>query len=467
MLVLCSVMLMRNGIYLLMLLLGLAGITEAQDPSLPAFPGAEGFGAKSIGGRGGRVIKVTTLNPSGPGSLQAACEAEGPRIVVFEVSGVIHGDVAITHPRITIAGQTAPRAGITIVGMLKNPYRIKPNLHDVIIRHVRVRPPPAKEKWAGGDCLQLTGIDRLIIDHVSCSWGTDENIDVCSSRDLTIQWSAIEESDTVGHVKGQHNFGMIMGYAGKDATVHHNLFAHHMRRAPLCGLEVLDHRNNVIYNMRRGVYWHPAKMNRQRPDKGFRANIVGNYFQPGPDAPKTGEDLNYAAIDAKAVEELYAAGNFFAWAGGVVDPWKSPVKQGIFSEYPMRFGKPWPAPQVETSSAEEAYRTVLAIAGCQPRDVVSRRTVHEVRTGTGSWGRHDPPGGLMDGLTAGKAPADSDNDGIPDDWERAHKLNPKDPADANKIVPAGISAGDRHAGYTYIEYYINELSDKLVENTRL
>jgi hypothetical protein len=415
------------------------------------------------GGRGGRVIKVTNLNPSGPGSLQEACEAEGPRIVVFEVSGVIRGDVTIRHSNITIAGQTAPRAGITIEGMLKNRSRIQPNLRDVVIRYLRVRSRPAEKKWEGGDCLQLTNIDRLILDHISCSWGSDENIDVCNSRGLTIQWCSIEESDTGGHVKGQHNFGMIMGYSGRDATVHHNLFAHHMRRAPLSGLEILDHRNNVIYNMRRGAYWHPARMNRQRPGKGFRANVVGNYFKAGPDAPKTGEDLRYAAIDASPLEELYAGGNFFSWIDQIVDPWNHPLRRGVFSRLPIRAPRPWPAPPVETHTAEDAYRVVLAQAGCLPRDSVSRRTVEEVRSGAGSWGRHDPSGGLLDGLTPGMALRDSDNDGMPDEWEKAHGLEVRDPSDANRIVPSGASPNDRHKGYTFIEFYVNGLADKLAE----
>jgi hypothetical protein len=252
-----------------------------------------------------------------------------------------------------------------------------------------------------------------------------------------------------------------MGYKGRDATVHHNLFAHHLRRAPLSGLEILDHRNNVIYNMRRGIYWHPPRMNEQRPGKGFRANIVANYFKAGPDAPKTGDDLNHAAIDASPVEELFVRGNFFSWAGGVVDEWTYPLKRGVFLTLPLRAPKAWPAPPVETHGAEDAYRLVMAKAGCLPRDVVSRRTIEEVRSGSGSWGRHDPPGGLMAGLTPGAAPPDSDGDGMPDVWERQRGLNPKDPADAAKIVPTGASPDDRHKGYTYIEFYINELADKL------
>lgn len=445
--------------------LPLAALPPAPAGAPQAFPGAEGFGAASRGGRGGAVIKVTNLDASGPGSLQAACDTPGPRVVVFDVSGVIRGNVILRHGEITIAGQTAPGAGITIEGQLQNPYRIKPNLHDVTIRHIRVRPRRWDKVWAGGDCIQLTYVDRLILDHVSVSWGNDENIDLCNTRDLTVQWCAIEESDTTGHEKGQHNFGLIMGYSGKDATVHHNLFAHHLRRAPLCGLEVLDHRNNVIYNMRRGVYWHGAKMNQQRPGNGFRANIVGNYFKPGPDAPKTGRDVREPIVDASPQEELYARGNYFTWAGAVEDLWKHPLDQGIFKAYPQRFDSPWPAPPVETHSAEEAYRLVLAMAGCLPRDTVSRRTVEEVRTGGGSWGRQDASD-LMEGLKPGSAPVDTDGDGMPDTWERARKLNPRDASDAARVVPAGASPRDRHRGYTYIEHYVNDVADRLAAAAR-
>jgi len=437
---------------------GLAG--EAK--SLPAFPSAEGFGAAAVGGRGGRVIKVTNLNASGPGSLAAACAVQEPRIVVFGVSGVITGDVAVTHPQITIAGQTAPGAGITIVGRLKNMWSVKPSLHDIIVRFVRVRSPRHEGEWVSGDCVQFTDVDRVILDHVSCAWGNDENIDLCDSREVTVQWCAIEPSDTTGHVKGQHNFGMILGYAGRNATIHHNLFAHHKRRAPLCGLEVLDHRNNVIYNMRTALNWHPSRMNQSRPGKGFRANLIGNFLQAGPDAPKTGEDLKHPAIRIRGDEHLHAAGNVFTWAPGAADPWTHPLDQGIFNAYPVRAAKCWPAPPVVTHTAERARRLVLAHAGCLPRDALGRRTIKEVLCGTGAWGRHEPPGGLMAGLTPRTPSPDSDNDGLPDAWERAHGLDPVDPADSSHAVPAGASPGDGHAGYMWIEYYVNELADKLI-----
>jgi len=441
-------------------ILMLSGAAVAEDTKLPSFPGAEGFGATATGGRGGKVVKVTNLKSEGPGSLAAACAAEGPRIVVFDVSGVIRGNVRIRHSNITIAGQTAPGAGITIEGMLTKSYRAP--LHDVVVRFLRVRPRPLKRKGSGGDCVQLGHVDRLMLDHVSCSWGSDENVDVINSKNLTVQWCAIEESDVVGHTKGRHNFAMILGYSGHSASVHHNLFAHHTRRAPLCGLEVMDHRNNVIYDMRTGLYWHPARMNQRRPGKGFRANVIGNYFKPGPSAPKTGNDLLFPGIGATDDEEIYASGNHFTWAPEARDPWKHPLKQGVFSTYPIRAARPWPAPPVTTQTAGAAYRLVLAHAGCLPRDAVSNRTVAEVIAGKGRWGRREPEGGLMAGLKAGKPPVDTDDDGLPDAWEIARRLDPRSPADARRTVPRGASKDDRHAGYTWIEYYINQRADELI-----
>jgi len=428
-------------------------VAVAAEGAPRAFPGAEGFGATSLGGRGGRVIRVTTLAATGPGSLNEAVTTPGPRIVVFDVSGIIRGDVEITHPRLTIAGQTAPGAGITLVGMLRNRYRIKPPLHDVTIRFLRVRPPRHPRKWAGGDCLQLSEIDRLIVDHVSCSWGSDENVDLCSSRNLTVQWCTIEESDPTGHRKGPHNFGMIMGYKGKDATLHHNLFAHHRRRAPLNGLEILDQRNNVIYNMHDPLTFHPPSRNWQRPGKPWRMNLVANVFIDGPDTRghrEKNSDLD-RMLYRRDHADLFEAGNLLAWRGRVVRSRAEPRAQ-----------KPWAAPTVKTHSAGDAYRLVLAHAGCLPRDVVSKRMINEVKKRAGRWGRHDPPGGLMAGLSPGKPPTDSDGDGMPDAWERTYELDPNDPADASRTVPAGASPGNRHQGYAWIEYYINERADELI-----
>jgi pectate lyase len=416
-----------------------------------AFPGAEGFGRVATGGRRGRVIKVTTLNPTGPGSLNEAVQAKGPRIVVFDVSGVIKGPVTITEPDLTIAGQTAPGAGITIEGILSTRYKLQPPANNIIIRFVRVRPTRPAGKSHSGDCFQLTNVDRLILDHCSCSWGNDENVDLCLSKNLTVQWCAIEESDPTGHDKGRHNFGMIIAYASKNITIHHNLFAHHSKRAPLIGAEVVDHRNNVIYNMLLPFTFHGPEANKIRPGKPWAVNLVNNYFKDGPNAKMQGRDLDRLMWNRTTAVEPYTAGNVLTWMNGVCDTKKEP-----------KADEPWPAPPVATQSAKDAYEAVLAKVGCFPRDAVGLRTIKEVQDGTGAWKRREPAGGLMAGLTPGTSVKDSDNDGMPDAWETSHKLNPNDPKDAGGIVPEGASKGNRHAGYTWIEFYVNELADRLI-----
>jgi len=458
-----------------------------EKPELPAFPGAEGFGAVSKGGRGGKVIKVTNLNADGPGSLAAACAEKGPRIVVFEVSGVIpvrnKNGLEVGDGQLTIAGQTAPGAGVTVEGQFScRGSKAKTKFHDVTVRFMRFRP----KKGEGEHAVMFTETGRLILDHVSCSWGNDEDMGLSMNDNLTVQWCALEESDWPGAIaeyrvkdgpwfsgggNKPHAFGMILGYVPEgNATLHHNLFAHHNRRTPLCGIELLDHRNNVIYDVKEGIMFHPPDFNKSRPGQPFAANIVGNYFKEGPSCPKVkkaGEEWPSKVgggtwLVAESPGATHIAGNYFSTVGKVADVWAGSVPAVSVGKC-LKVEKPWPAPEVATQSAEEAYRLVLAQSGCLPRDAVSKRTFEGVASGGGSWGRKDPEGGLMAGLTPGKAAPDGDNDGLPDEWEKAHGLNPADPKDANGIVPAGASKDDRHKGYTYIEYYINELADKLVE----
>src|SRR5687768_5876438 len=170
---------------------GLPRVGDAKaGKDVKAFPGAEGWGAASAGGRGGKVIKVTNLNASGAGSLAAACAADGPRIVVFEVSGVIRGNIRITKPYITIAGQTAPGAGITVEGVVST---YDHGVRDVVVRHLRVRRP--RDAGSGGDCVQIgglgpkkTGTYNVVLHHLSLSWGNDEVIDLYHAHHVTVQW---------------------------------------------------------------------------------------------------------------------------------------------------------------------------------------------------------------------------------------------------------------------------------------
>ncbi len=462
-------MAMAGGCALLMSLLA------STARGVEAFPGAEGFGAASVGGRGGQIIHVTNLNSSGPGSLAAAAAAKGPRTVVFDVSGVINGDVVISDSNITIAGQTAPGAGITISGQLRTLYSnwdmpvghpARHMYHDIIVRDIRVRLP--QPRGQNGDAIQMTDVDRVILDHVSAAWGNDENIDLCASRDVTVQWSTIEESENhywPGYDEGVHNYGMIFGYAGKNISLHHNLFAHQRLRTPLTGAEPMDERNNVIYNPGGGITFHPPSMNRSRPGEPFQANIIGNYFKDGPSQPKIpGSGYLDPVIDGRYAT-LYDEGNYFTWyPGGYLSLDNAPAGGGIYDKSgnakPLT-DSPYAAPGVATQDAETAYALVLAQAGSWPRDATTRRTIEEVINGTGSWGRN----GLLDLLTSlptGAAPLDTDRDGMPDLWEGLHGLNAQDMSDGNWTVPLGASPGDRHVGYTYVEYYLNELADSLL-----
>lgn len=396
---------------------------------LPAFPAAEGFGAHTPGGRGGRVIKVTNLNAEGPGSLQAACSARGPRMIVFHVSGVIEGGVTIEHGNVTIAGQTAPGAGITIRGMLSVEARPRNPVGDVVVRFLRVRMPPGGGNQS--DALRFSVVKRAVIDHVSCSWAEDETVDLYTrATDVTLQWCTIEESSVRGHPEGRHNYGLIAGPRSKRLSIHHNLFAHHARRNPAVGGGPVDFRNNVVYDFRDG-FSHEGNY---PGTPGF--NIVGNYYKRGPSDPKIfpfcfGKNVPY-----------YLRENDIHGVGTVQDPWAEADKlPGLryYADRGRRQTEPAPVPQVATHKPRHAYELVLGKAGCFPRDAVTRRIVAETRRGTGRWGKRTPEN-LMAGLTPEAPAPDRDGDGMPDAWERAMNLDPADGTDHQTRLPSGYTA---------------------------
>jgi pectate lyase len=441
-----------------------------EDKGLKAFPGAEGWGAVSKGGRNGRVIKVTNLNPSGPGSLSEACSAEGPRIVVFEVSGVINGDVIITSPYITIAGQTAPGSGITIEGRLGS---YDHGVHDIIVRHLRVR--RQRDIGSGGDAIQMGGLGpgkrgtyNIILDHLSLSWGNDEVIDLYNAHDVTVQWCTIEESDDKGHNKGAHNYGIISAAENCGAvSVHHNLWAHHSRRVPCMAPyrenAADDFCNNLIYNCRGGYTDDGHGKQAKSP-----VNIYKNYYRRG---PQTENRMYPYALSTYM--NYYVKDNYFEGWGFQDHPkyWKPANQPGgvpgwiQFNNNGNELSDPGKSPPITTVDAKEVYDLILSEAGCWPRDRVTKRTIEEVKNKGGSWGRNAPPeppdDWFLEGLAQKKPPRDNDDDGMPDKWERDHRLNPGNPEDANKIVPPGASKDDRHKGFTFIEFYINELAEKL------
>ncbi len=418
---------------------------------LPAFPGAEGFGTDSVGGRGGKVLKVTNLDSKGPGSFRWALEQKYPRIIVFDVSGVIRLSGKFYSPKLTIAGQTAPGAGITIDGCLAFCGSKDAAMEDLVIRFIRVR-PTFKGWTSGGDCIRVGGgrgaksDQRVVLDHVSVAWSTDEAIQFSAGG--TMQWSACEGSDTGWEGHHHHNYGPYFYACKLPQTLHHSLIAHATERCPQqSGTPLFDMRNCVIYNC-----WPGVQLG--------NSNAVGNYLKEGPGGPQNMRPNMLPLRPARPGLSQVRGGKVYA-TGNVIKPLRG-APQKIQGKFRGRRDTPHPAPKVTTQSAEEAYEMVMAHAGCLPRDAVSKKTFMEARTGTGFMGRYEPEGGLMTGLKPGKPPKDSDKDGLPDEWEKAHKLNPNDPKDSNKIVPAGASKGDRHKGYTYIEFYIDELADKLI-----
>ncbi|WP_425614378.1 hypothetical protein NA78x_004245 [Anatilimnocola sp. NA78] len=441
---------------------------EAELSKQAAFPGAEGWGAVSVGGRGGKVIKVRNLDSSGPGSLAEACATEGPRIVVFEVGGVIRGDIRITHPHLTIAGQTAPGVGITIEGMISS---FDHGVHDVIIRQLRVRRNPSK--GSGGDCVQLGGLGpkqggtyNIILDHLSLSWGSDELIDLYNAHDVTVQWSTLEESDEQGHDKGAHNFGLISAAEDSGAiSLHHNLWAHHARRVPCLApyreQAAGDFCNNLIYNCRGGYVDDGHGARAKSP-----VNLHRNYYLRG---PQTAERMYPYALSPQM--NYYVRDNYFEdWGyqhhpkhwryGGTTPRWLQ------FNNNGGELAEPAGVPRIEMVDAREVPSLVLANAGCWPRDRVTKRTIEEVKSKVGKWGRNAPAElsdeWYLEGLATGKAPTDTDDDGLPDSWEAKHGLDPNNATDGARLVARGGSPGDRHEGYSFLEFYLNELADGLV-----
>jgi hypothetical protein len=445
--------------------------TPAQDAKpagkkLPAFPGAEGAGAYTPGGRGGKVYCVTNLNDRGPGSLREAAEAKGPRMVVFRVAGIIHLEtpLSITHPFITIAGQSAPGDGVCI----RN-HTVEINTHDVIIRYLRFRRGNLKVR---DDALGGHPVRNIIIDHVSASWGLDENLSlyrhIVKSPDgklnklpvenLTIQWTISSEALD----RYNHAFGGTWG--GENCSFHHNLFASNTGRNPSIGMGGgFDFRNNVLFNWRHRTI--------DGGDGSSRVNLVANYFKPGP--ATTSEALRHRICqimyrskksDHPGNGKWYVTDNYIYgnpkvtadnWAGGVQYAPERKQRDEIIpmgTEKEVRAYKPFPAAPITQHTAEEAYELVLAYAGASlpRRDAVDLRVLESVRTGKPTFkaGIIDSPadvGGWPE--YRGTPDVDTDGDGMPDWWEKKYGLDPNDPSDA---------AQDRDGdGYTNLEEYLN------------
>jgi hypothetical protein len=325
----------------------------------------------------------------------------------------------------------------------------------VVVRFLRVRSPEGRGDQ--GDCIQFSSVDNAVLDHLSLCWAEDETIDLWArSTNISVQWCTLEESSLTGQLNhtgqggGGHFYGLVAGGRSHRISVHHNLFAHHENRNPCFGSGPADFRNNVVYNFRAGFVHHGNYIG----IPGF--NFIGNYYKSGPSTEgfhRTDPYIYPWCFEGKI--PYYLRDNFVEGVGMIQDPWAESHKLRAWARYYAHKGtkqeKETPVPSIRTLSPQETYQLVLSRAGCFPRDIVTRRIVEEVKSGTGSWGRREPED-LLAGLRPGTPPGDSDNDGMPDDWEDEHGLD--------KL--RSDSARRMRSGYTAIEEYLHALSAELL-----
>jgi pectate lyase len=420
---------------------------------LPVFPGAEGFGTRTIAGRGGKVIEVTSLADNGPGTLRAAINDTSARIIVFRVAGTIElkSELQINHPFVTVAGQTAPGGGICI----KN-AGIAIITHDVLVQHIRVRLGNEGPVDADiNDAISILGPHagnegayNVVLDHVSASWSEDETVSTWyGAHDITISWSIISEAlNRSRHRKQTHSAGLLIGDSSYNVSVHHNLLAHNDFRNPLIAEGgTHDIVNNVIYNW--GVL--PAEI----VDYGSNTflNFVGNYFLAGPSTNPGPYEILFPEGDPK----IYVRDNIGPHRSDPnMDEWAIVgFKWGREGVAPARHrsGTKFETPHISTHSSNEVMEIVLFEAGATApqRDAVDRRIVDDVKNRTGKIIDSPDQVGGYPNLAEGTPAANSDHDGMPDEWERRMNLNPNDASDGGGDLDSD--------GYTNIEEYLHSL----------
>ena len=481
----------KKRLTLTMAAMALAGWSMAQ---APAFPGAEGFGRYTTGGRGGKVIHVTNLNDSGEGSLRQAVSGSDKKIVVFDVAGIIalESDLHI-GANTTILGQTAPGSGVTL-----RYYTVNYDGDNIIVRFMRFRRGEEVNKNDGADATWTRHHRNIILDHCSFSWSIDEVASFYDNRDFTMQWCTIAEAlNNAGHNKGAHGYGGIWG--GKGASFHHNFLAHLNNRSPRFNgarygwdgydqdvypntvqAERVDFRNCLVYNWGTGGCYGG-------PGGGF-INMVNNYYKAGPGTKNknrvtecsTASSGNSAGAPAELIgmkSRYYINGNYvhgyganYDWQGVTYDNGRNTFTDpaGYYGEgegatVSVRLDEPIEAGTVTTHDAETAFEKVRQYAGASlSRDAQDARYAEEAAQGMAIYtGSVTKLPGILDvvadqgGYTLPSATRpeafDEDGDGIADSWERVNGLNPSDPSDATtySLDPAKY--------YTNIEVYANSL----------
>lgn len=489
----------------------IAGNETAND-RIAAFPGAEGGGMYTSGARGAlesgtgiEVYHVTNLNDSGEGSFRDAV-SQGNRIVVFDVSGMIElkTRVSISHSNITVLGQTAPGDGICFRG-----NSIKVNGKNIILRYLRCRvgshmTDGSETETQDGFGIPI-GAERVILDHCSIGWGTDENLSVVAAKDVTIQRCIVSEAlNSSIHVKGEHSYAGIWG--GVNVSFHHNIIASHKSRNPKIGTSetvsmtpgytddetVVDMWNNVIYN------W--GDKSGYGAENGANVNIVNNYYKPGPATPDGKRSRIFELSPGNKYQEnwsgdIYADGNYIdddTEEAAVVNAenWQIERKTGVYLNDQVTdkytrlerlpddsylFGK-------EVETAQDAYADVIADCGANlPKtDLVDERVIENIANRTApAEGTHgsqylidEPIDAVPEGDEAfydefgyplwesetRPADFDTDGDGIPDAWEDKMGLDKSNPYDSLNAGPGG---------YTWLEIYGEDLISPVTSDEKI
>jgi hypothetical protein len=422
-----------------------------------AFPRAEGHGRFAIGGRGGDVYHVINLNDSGPGSLRDGIElAKGPRTIVFDISGTIElkNNLTIKTSRLTIAGQTAPGDGIT----LKDRTLQLDHASNIIIRYIRIRLGDQNKPRGGDDTITAEHIHDVIFDHITATWGTDGIMDVGYASNVTLQWSIFAEAlNNSLHHKGEHAMLSSWRKLKGNVSLHHNLLASSRNRHPTLGTSretiadaIIDFRNNLVYN------WEgPTNLGNCRID------VIANLYRPGPNTRPARLPLAVKADRADIAQargylrdnlfeqndrwtkDNYQAVNYQSEDGS---SYGSTTREVFEAHSPFVSGDALP----RTDSAAVARDRVLAKAGAsRSQDAADKRLIAGIRARTHRRIDSQQEVGGWPVLNSLPALADTDQDGMPDGWERKFGLNLADPADRN---------ADRDGdGYTNLEEYLNSL----------
>ena len=500
--------------------LTLVALTLATQAQVPAFPGAEGHGRYTTGGRGGKIVHVTNLNDKGTGSFRQAVSGSDKKIVVFDVGGVIalSSNVNI-GANTTILGQTAPAPGITL-----RYYTVNPAGNNIVMRFIRIRRGEEKDVNDGADASTARHYTGIMLDHCSFSWSIDEVASFYDNNNFTMQWCTIGESlNNAGHNKGAHGYGGIWG--GKLASFHHNLICHVNNRSPRFNgarydwtgytgnklysqykwqnavqAENVDFRNCVVYNCGNGCYGGPG---------GGKINMVNNYYKTGPAG--TTDRLTTVTVGAEGnasgypkywtmTSRYYLSGNQInsntntGWSNMSYDDGTYLINGKRYSPDPNHYNgndvtyvknssgtdcvciqldEPGPVGEVTTHSAKTTFDKVLSYAGASlTPDDVDTRYFTEARNGTATYsgsvtkkkGRIDKVSDVNGyteanfGTGSREAGFDTDKDGIPDEWETANGLNPDNATDAltYTLDPAKY--------YTNIEVYANSLVQDIMTN---